>query len=170
MFFFSMCKAHCEGRRFLKHSLWCCWGGVTSWESSKSTEASAVITAQYKGSMETRWQLLPARLLEADRRHRSTDSHLLTTHQLKCLEKKKANAFHLSSLLFTVFCLMEPFVPFSSRLCTCSETPPLHSHTLSERCFAALSQGWESELLKEVYMTQRDSHSETGKKTSIWVY
>lgn len=38
--------------------------------------------------METRWQLLLARLLEADQSHRSIDSHLLTAHQLKCFRKK----------------------------------------------------------------------------------
>lgn len=118
--------------------------------------------------METQWQLLLAPLLEADQSHRSVDSHLLTAHQLKCFRKKSLlssqTVFHC--LLFCLFyspCFVWWSHLFPFRLFTCSATP-LPSHSLSDRCFGAVCQWWESKTLKAMYMSLCEIHSDERER------
>lgn len=113
--------------------------------------------------METQWQLLLARLLEADRSRRNTDSHLLTAHKLKCLRKKE-DAF-ISHLFYSpffvwwshLFPLPSGFVHFQRR------PPPLPPHNTQTRCFGAPCQGGKVRAWKRSAW-HCESHSEARKR------
>lgn len=79
-----------------------------------------------------------------------TDCHLPTVRQLQWfLKKGRKMVFWSEALSLAVLCLMEPF---AFEHFTCTATPSVQS--LSDRYFGDPCWGWESKILRALYMTQ----------------
>lgn len=141
-------------------TLRCCWGGDTSWKHrGLCCNYNTIKKAEWNRGDSCCW------LGSLRRSHSGADSHLLTAHKLQCHQKKKEDAFHLSSLLFAVFLSDGGICSLLLQaLCMFSYAPfPLHTHC-QIGAFVHCTWGGESESLKEVYTTLCRSYSKAGKR------